>query len=314
MKIIRNNSSIDKESYLVATIGYFDGIHLGHKEIIKRIVNDAKSNEGESILITFWPHPRTILNKNINIKFILSKDDKHKLLNDMGIDILYIIKFTVNFSKISASEFINQFLIKKLNIDKLIIGYNHCFGHNREGNFRFLKKNKEKYPFKIEEVKKKEIDKKLEISSSEIRNKILNGEMKDASIMLGYRYFLEGNIISGDGIGKGINFPTANIKIDNSDKIIPKDGVYVAQAIIGNERYNGMVNIGYRPTVDGNSKTIEMHMFDFDDDLYGEVIQIIFIKRIRNEIKFDNLNELESKLNQDKKTAIKIIRDEKIRN
>jgi len=314
LKIIRDNSVLKENCYLVGTIGYFDGIHLGHKKILSKLVNEAKSKNGKSVLITFWPHPRTVLNQGESVNLLLSENDKHKNLKSFGVDILYIIEFTKEFSKLSALSFVREFLEKKIQISKLIIGYNHSFGHNREGNFGYLKKIQDKYSFEIEEVKKKEINNNLNISSSEIRKKISCGEMFEARIMLGYNYYIRGIVVKGDGIGKKMNFPTANIKIEDNTKLVPKDGVYAGKAIIENHEYKGMINIGFRPTLEGKLKRIEINIFDMTKDIYGKSLKIIFINRIRNEIKFDNLKKLELQLVNDKKEALKIIKNEEIRN
>lgn len=314
MKVIRDHSKLEDNSYLVATIGYFDGIHLGHKEIINRMITDAKSNNGKTVLISFWPHPRTILYENTSVELILSEKQKINLLKKMGIDIFYVIEFTKEFSQMSALAFIKEYLENKLRINKLIIGYNHSFGHKREGNFRFLKRNKENLSFEIDEVKKKEIDKNLKISSSEIRKKITKGKMRDARKMLGYHYHIRGKVIKGNGIGKNINFPTANISLKDNNKIIPMDGVYAVTIHLEKRNFRGMANIGFRPTVKGKNRTIEIHIFDFKKDIYGLSLKINFIKNIRNEIKFDNLKELEVQLNKDKYKATKILKNEEIRN
>lgn len=314
MKIIRDHSKLEVKSYLVATIGYFDGIHLGHKEIVNRMIADAKFNNGKTLLITFWPHPRTVLQENTSVELILSESQKINLLKKMGIDLLYVIEFTKEFSKISASFFIKEYLEKKLKINKLIIGYNHCFGHKREGNFKYLKRNKEKFSFEIDEVKKKEIDKNEKISSSEIRKKINMGKVKDAIKMLGYPYHIEGKVIKGNGIGKNINFPTANIDLKENNKIIPMDGVYAVTINLQEKKFSGMANIGFRPTVKGKNRTIEIHIFELKEDIYGLSIKINFIKHIRNEIKFKNLKELELQLKKDKINAIKILEYEEVRN
>ncbi len=229
MKVITDNSSINDSGYNIATIGYFDGIHLGHKKILKELVGQAQKRNGKSILITFWPHPRNILNPNTSVELLLSNDDKHLFLKNIGIDFLYIIEFTKEFSKISAHSFVENYIVKKLNISKLIIGYNHSFGHKREGNFNFLQKNIKKYNFDIQEVKKKEIDNKLKISSSSIRDQVRIGKVDVANKMLGYKYYITGEVIKGDGIGKKIKYPTANILPVNNSKLIPANGVYVCE-------------------------------------------------------------------------------------
>ena len=192
MKIVSDNSELKKSNYNIATIGYFDGIHIGHKKILKELVSQAKKNNGQSILVTFWPHPRTVLHKNTSVDLLLSEEDKHLLLKEFGVDVIYLIEFTKKFSKVTADTFINDILINKLHVDKLIIGYNHNFGFNREGNYSYLKKNSDKYGFDIQEVKKEEIDKTLKVSSTSIREKVKTGEFSLANKMLGYKFYLDG--------------------------------------------------------------------------------------------------------------------------
>ena len=312
MKIITDNSSIINSGYNVATIGYFDGIHLGHRKILDKLVEQAKSKRGKSILITFWPHPRNILNSNTSIELLLSNEDKHQLIEKLEVDYLYIIEFTKEFSKMSAHSFIKNFIVDKLNVSKLIIGYNHSFGHKREGNFLFLQKNNAKYNFEIQEVKKKEISDKLKISSSSIREEIRNGKIENANKMLGYKYFIEGEVVKGDGIGKKIKYPTANIMPYSNSKLIPGNGVYVCQVNFDDKNYQGMLNIGKRPTVNGKERRIELHIFNFNSNIYGEKVKISLVSKIRDEIKFKNVGELRKQLEKDEIELIKKLNYEKI--
>ena len=312
MKIVKDKSSLNYTKYSISTIGYFDGIHLGHKKIIKELVNQAKLNDGKSILITFWPHPKIVLKKDTNIRFLLSKEDKYKFLKNEGIDIIYLIEFTKDFSKVKAEKFIQEYLVKRLKINKLIIGYNHCFGYNREGNFNYLEKNRDKYHFNIQEIKKEEINNNFDISSSSIRKEIHEGNLKKANIMLGYNFFIKGKVIKGDGIGKKIGYPTANILLLDKEKIIPGNGVYVCKIFLENKYYGGMLNIGFRPTVNGKERRIEIHIFGLNYDLYDKILKIILIHKIRDEIKFTMLDELKVQLGKDKIKSIKILENEKV--
>ncbi len=314
MKIIRDKSSVKSSEYTIATIGYFDGIHLGHKKIINEVVKQAKQKDGTSILITFWPHPRTVLEANSEIEFLLSNSEKIKFLEEEGLDLIYLIEFTRDFSKIKAKEFIQNYLVKKLDIDKLVIGYNHNFGYKREGNYNFLEKNREKFEFDIQEIKKKEIDQNLNISSSDIRREILSGNIEQANLMLGYSFFISGTVIRGDGIGKKIGFPTANISIEEDEKILPGNGVYACKVQFEDKINSGMLNIGYRPTVDGKERRIEIHIFGINYDFYGNNLKIIIIKKIRDEIKFNSLDELKDQLRKDKIESNKVLNNEKVRN
>ena len=314
MKIVSDNSEVKKSNYNIATIGYFDGIHIGHKKILRELVSQAEKNNGQSILVTFWPHPRTVLHKNTSVDLLLSEEDKHLFLEEVGVDVIYLIEFTKAFSKVTADTFINDFLINKLHVDKLIIGYNHNFGFNREGNYSYLKKNRDKYDFDIQEVKKEEIDKTLEVSSSTIREKVKTGEFSHANKMLGYKFYLDGIVEEGDGIGKTIDFPTANITSSESSKILPGDGVYAANVNVDTEKLSGMVNIGFRPTVKGKDRRIELHIFNFNRNIYGKTLRIIFNSKIRDEIMFKNIKELKKQLEKDKIESIKLLNNEKIRN
>ena len=314
MKIVKDKSALNYTKYSIATIGYFDGIHLGHKKIIKELVNQAKLNGGKSVLITFWPHPKIVLKKDTNIHFLLSKEDKYKFLKNEGIELIYLIEFTKDFSKVKAEKFIQEYLVKRLKINKLIIGYNHCFGYNREGNFNYLEKNRGKYHFNIQEIKKEEINNNFDISSSSIRKEIHEGNLKKANVMLGYNFFIKGKVIKGDGIGKKIGYPTANILLLDKEKIIPGNGVYVCKIFIENKYYGGMLNIGFRPTVNGKERRIEIHIFGLNYDLYDKILKIILIHKIRDEIKFTTLDELKVQLGKDKIKSIKILENEKVRN
>lgn len=312
MKIIQDSSVLVNTSYHVCTVGYFDGVHLGHQKIIEKLVTDASTNKGKSILVSFWPHPRKVLYPNDHFDYIQSNEDKFKDIEKLGVDVVYLIKFTKEFSKVTAEKFVNDILVNKLQINKLIIGYNHHFGYKREGNFNYLYNLRKNLAFDIMEVKKREISKNFKISSSEIRGEILKGNMSKVSTMLGYKYFIKGEVIKGDGIGKKLDFPTANIKIQNEDKILPSDGVYAGYAIISDKKFIGMINIGKRPTVEGKERRVEMNIFDYNDMLYGKEMKISFIKRIRDERKFKNLDDLSKQLRKDKLETIKIIENEEI--
>ena len=312
MKIIQDSSVLVNTSYHVCTVGYFDGVHLGHQKIIEKLVTDASTNKGKSILVSFWPHPRKVLYPNDHFDYIQSNEDKFKDIEKLGVDVVYLIKFTKEFSKVTAEKFVNDILVNKLQINKLIIGYNHHFGYKREGNFNYLYNLRKNLAFDIEEVKKREISKNFKISSSEIRNEILKGNLSKVNMMLGYKYFIKGEVIKGDGIGKKLDFPTANIKIQNEDKILPSDGVYAGYAIISDKKFIGMINIGKRPTVEGKERRVEMNIFDYNDMLYGKEMKISFIKRIRDERKFKNLDDLSKQLRKDKLETIKIIENEEI--
>jgi len=301
MRIIKNNiTKIPKSDFNIATIGSFDGIHIGHKKILQTLTKIAKKNNGKSILITFWPHPRYVLKKNNDFKLLTSLEEKIKLFEKNKIDILYIVDFSLKFSKVSANKFIENILLEKLKINCLLIGYNNNFGRNREGNIRYLEENKKKFDIDIISIPKQSVD-KISISSTKIREYLNNGKISSANRLLGRKYSINGKVVRGNGIGRKINFPTANIEIDEPKKLLPKSGVYAVEVILNKKIYLGMLNIGYNPTIKNEKKSIEVNIFEFSEDIYNNKISINFIRRIRNEKKFKNLNELKKQLIKDKK-------------
>ena len=301
MRIIKNNiTKIPKSDFNIATIGSFDGIHIGHKKILQTLTKIAKKNNGKSILITFWPHPRYVLKKNNDFKLLTSLEEKIKLFEKNKIDILYIVDFSLKFSKVSANKFIENILLEKLKINCLLIGYNNNFGRNREGNIRYLEENKKKFDIDIISIPKQSVD-KISISSTKIREYLNNGKISSANRLLGRKHSINGKVVRGNGIGRKINFPTANIEIDEPKKLLPKSGVYAVEVILNRKIYLGMLNIGYNPTIKNEKKSIEVNIFEFSEDIYNNKISINFIRRIRNEKKFKNLNELKKQLIIDKK-------------
>ena len=301
MRIIKNNiTKIPKSDFNIATIGSFDGIHIGHKKILQTLTKIAKKNNGKSILITFWPHPRYVLKKNNDFKLLTSLDEKIKLFEKNKIDILYIVDFSLKFSKVSANKFIENILLEKLKINCLLIGYNNNFGKNREGNIRYLEENNKKFDIDIISIPKQSVE-KISISSTKIREYLNDGKISSANRLLGRKYSINGKVVRGNGIGRKINFPTANIEIDEPKKLLPKSGVYAVEVILNRKIYLGMLNIGYNPTIKNEKKSIEVNIFEFSEDIYNNKISINFIRRIRNEKKFKNLNELKKQLIIDKK-------------
>ncbi|WP_375578097.1 bifunctional riboflavin kinase/FAD synthetase [Marivirga tractuosa] len=291
----------------VVTIGTFDGIHLGHQEIISRIIELAKSVDGETALVTFWPHPRYVLSSNHeDMKLLTTFDEKAEILAQLGLDHIVRINFTKEFSQWTSEQFIQRIIISALHTKRLVIGYDHRFGKDREGGFEHLKKHSDRYGFQVEEISKQTID-DVGISSTKIRNAVDAGKVELAHDFLGRFYEINGEVVSGDKIGKTLGFATANIKIEESYKLVPADGAYAVIAEIKSKQYKAMLNIGYRPTVDGKSKKIEANLFDFSDEIYGEKIKISFIKRLRDEIKFDSKDELSNQLQKDKEKAMQIL-------
>ncbi len=285
----------------VVTSGTFDGVHLGHRQILQRLNQIARQSDGESVVITFWPHPRLVLypDHGDHLQLLNTFEEKADLLAKSGIDHLICITFTKEFSQLSSQEFIQQILIDKINTKKLVIGYDHKFGRNREGSFQHLKENAHKYGFEVEEIPRQDID-HVGISSTLIRKTLLEGNVQVSNQYLTHPYTLSGEVVAGDKLGRAIGFPTANLAIANPHKLIPANGVYAIEATISEISYQGMLNIGYRPTVGGSKRTIEAHLFDFDQDIYGEKVTITFVKKIRDEAKFTNMEALKAQLIKDK--------------
>lgn len=291
----------------VVTIGTFDGIHLGHQEIISRIIELAKSVDGETALVTFWPHPRYVLSQNHdNLKLLTTFDEKAEILDQLGLDHIVKVNFTKEFSQWTSEQFIQRIIISALHTKRLVIGYDHRFGKDRKGGFKHLKEHSGRYGFEVEEISKQTID-DVGISSTKIRNAIEAGQVELAHDFLGRYYEINGKVVSGDKIGKTLGFATANIHVEEAYKLVPADGAYAVIVEINDNEYKGMLNIGYRPTVDGKSKKIEANIFNFSDEIYGEKIKISFIKRLRDEIKFDSKEELSKQLQKDKEKALQIL-------
>jgi len=291
-----------KEHLSVLTIGTFDGVHIGHQKIIERL-NQIKSKDFErSMILTFYPHPRMVLDQSNDIKMLTTMEEKIHLLEKFGLDDLIIEPFTKAFSRLSALDFVRNILVNQLNIKKLVIGYDHHFGKNREGNFEQLSEYGELYDFKVEEISAQEIE-SVSVSSTKIRKAIENGDMEKANKYLGYNYLLTGKIITGQGIGRKINFPTVNLHIAEDYKLIPSKGVYIVKAHFNEKSNFGIMNIGFRPTVGGKGQTIEIHLLDFKDDLYGSTMQIEVLMRLRDEKKFESIEELATQISKDEKSA-----------
>lgn len=301
MKVYKNASEYDKKPSVV-TIGTFDGVHIGHKAILKRVTDAAEANRLESVLLTFFPHPRQVVQSVSNLRLINTIEEKKKLLEKEGLNSLVIHPFTKEFSRLTAEEYVRDVLVKELAAKKIIIGYDHRFGRNRTADISDLKAYGKTYGFEVVEISAQELN-EVAVSSTKIRRALGKGDITTANNYLGYEYFLTGTIVKGRKIGRTINFPTANIHIDETYKLIPKIGVYVVRTIINNKIYYGITSIGTNPTVNGEAKTIETHLLDFEGDLYGEALEISFLKYIREEKKFDSVPELQSAIEQDEAFA-----------
>ncbi|GAA4972876.1 bifunctional riboflavin kinase/FAD synthetase [Algibacter aquimarinus] len=306
MSKVQNIEEYKSVQPTVITIGTFDGVHIGHQQIIKRLINTGKTENLKSVILTFFPHPRMVLQKDSNIKLINTIDERSQILDDLGLDYLLIKKFTKDFSRLSAEDFVKQILVDKLKAKKIIIGYDHRFGRNRNADINDLKTFGETFNFEVEEISMQEIN-DVAVSSTKIRNALKDGDIMRANKFLGYNFMLNGTVVEGKGLGRTLQFPTANILIEEDYKLIPKQGVYIVNSKIKNKLYFGMMNIGENPTVDGNEETIEVHFFGFNKDIYGRKIQINLLKHIREEQKFESVDALKNQLNKDKKTALDYI-------
>ena len=306
MITVQNISKFDKEHYTAITIGTFDGVHIGHRKILERLINNAKDLDLKATVLTFFPHPRMVLQKDADIKMLNTLEEKTKILESIGIDYLIIHPFTQEFSRLTATDFVRDMLVHHLKAKKVIIGYDHRFGRNRNANIQDLISFGSIYDFTVEEISAQEID-DVSVSSTKIRKALENGDIKTANEYLGYAYMLTGSVEQGKALGRKINFPTANLHIEASYKLIPKIGVYVVESILNNKKVYGMMNIGFNPTVDGSKKRVEIHFFDFNQDLYGQNIQISILDRIRDEKKFDSVESLQHQLEQDKITSLQLI-------
>lgn len=303
MKVHQSIANYDhKELSSVLTIGTFDGVHIGHQKIIERLNQIKKEPSERSMILTFYPHPRRVLDQSNDIKMLTTIDEKIILLEKFGLDDLIIEPFTKEFSRLSALDFVRNILVNQLHIKKLVIGYDHQFGKNREGNFEQLSEYGDLYDFKVEKISAQEID-SVSVSSTKIRKAIEMGDMETANAYLGYHYLLTGKIIKGQGIGRKINYPTVNLNIEEDYKLIPKKGVYIVRTNLNKDTVNGIMNIGFRPTVGGKGQTIEIHLLDFNADLYGSSMQIEVLHRLRDEKKFENIEELAGQIASDEKSA-----------
>lgn len=307
MKVYRNINKFPGCKNAVVTTGTFDGLHIGHRTILSKLKEIASKVDGETVVLTFFPHPRMVLFPDNDLKLIDTINERIDFLEKEGIDHLIIHPFSKEFSRLSSVEFVREILVNKIGTKKLVIGYNHQFGRNREGSFKHLKEYSSLYGFEVEEIPAKLID-DVDVSSTKIRKALLEGDIKTANTYLNRNFTLSGKVNHGNKIGREIGFPTANIIVEESYKIIPGNGAYAVKVWIDNTAYNAMLNIGYRPTFNSESNVkIEVHIFDFDKDIYDKIIKIEFIDRLRNEIKFDNAQELKNQLNIDKNAALKLL-------
>lgn len=307
MRVLRNIEELPAFHNAVLTIGTFDGVHIGHQHILSRINQIAKEEQGESILLTFDPHPRIVLSNDNNVRLLTTLNEKIELLEDNGIDNVVVVKFSRSFSEMSPDEYIDDFLYKRFRPNVVVIGYDHKFGRDRGGDIQLLAERGQELGFRVEEIPKQEVD-EIAVSSTKIRNALQNGEVQRANELLGHPFSLEGTVVRGDGIGRQLGYPTANLQVDDPHKLIPRDGVYAVRIIYQDAVYKGMLSIGLRPTFHATIRTIEVNIFNFNHDIYGQRLRIEIVQEIRDEEKFDSSNELINKMDEDKQTALEILK------
>lgn len=290
----------------MVTIGTFDGVHLGHQKILEQIISSAQSNDCESLVLTFFPHPRMVLQEGTEMKQLNTLNEKIALLANLGIDHLVVHPFDKEFSRMTAEEFVQKVLVDTFKVQKIIIGYDHRFGRNRTADINDLIEYGNIYGFEVEQISAQEIN-AVSVSSTKIRAALSEGQIELANDYLGYEYSMTGTVTKGQQLGRTIGYPTANIQIEEDYKLIPQNGVYVAKCLVNQQTIYGMMNIGNRPTVNGITQTIEINLFDFNEDIYGQTITVALLKRMRNEQKFDSLDALKNQLALDKQTALSYI-------
>lgn len=294
----------------VITTGTFDGLHLGHQKVISHTINIAREKNGTPVILTFWPHPRLVLGKG-DFNLLNTFEEKNQIFKDLGVEHVYYQKFTPEFAQLSSEEYVKTILVEKFGVHTLVVGYDHQFGKERTGKFETLGDLAIKYGFSLEKVDALNVN-SLSVSSTKIRNLIENGNVCESNKMLGYDYSVEGNVVEGHKIGAKLGFPTANIKLSDTKKMIPGNGVYAVYARINEKIYKGALNIGYRPTFPDqlHEKSIEVNLFDFSDNIYNAQITVYFIKKLREELKFNTVDDLISQMHLDKENAKTVLNGE----
>ncbi|HPI80751.1 MAG: bifunctional riboflavin kinase/FAD synthetase [Cyclobacteriaceae bacterium] len=311
MKIYHSIDDFPKVNNAIVTSGTYDGVHIGHQKILARLKEIAEKFKGETVVITFWPHPRLVLYPEENTLQVLNTfEEKAALLKEQGIQHLLRIPFTKEFSQKSSQEFIDNILVKKIGTKKLVIGYDHRFGKNREGSFEQLKLNGPQYGFDVEEIPRQDVD-NVGVSSTKIRKALTEGDIETATHFLGRPYSISGMVVKGEKLGRVLGFPTANVDVDSHYKLIPAEGIYAVMVEHAHKAYGGMLYIGHRPTVGGTQRSIEVNIFDFDKDIYGEDITIKLMAPIRKDAHFDDLEALKKQLIVDKSSALNVLREGK---
>lgn len=301
MRVFRNLDKLPAFNNSVITIGTFDGVHIGHQKLIAKIKSLSKQIGGESIIITFHPHPRIVINpQDKSLRLLNTLEEKIALLEKYGVDNVVVVPFSRDFSEQTAESYISSFLVRNFQPKYIVIGYNHHFGVNRSGDYTLLEKMKEQYGYEMVEINKETLE-EIDVSSSQIRNSLLHGDIKLANELLGHNYTVSGTVVKGLQNGRRLGYPTANIKVPDENKLIPKLGIYAVKVHHGDKTYAGMLSIGTNPTFDGTERTIEVNILDFNKDVYGETLTLEFISYLRDEKKFESLDALIEELKNDEK-------------
>ena len=306
MTVLTATDSSIPQTPSVVTIGTFDGVHIGHQKIIKKLIKKAAKENLISVVLTFFPHPRMVLQQNPNIELLNTISERKEILSGLGLDFIYVKEFTKTFADLSARDFVKTILVDTLHAKYVIIGYDHQFGKDRSANIDDLKRFGAEFGFQVEEISAQDVE-DVAVSSTKIRTALKSGDIKTANSFLGYNYYINGTVVKGKGFGKKMEFPTANINVPDSYKLIPKNGVYVVASSYGGNTIYGMMNIGVNPTFDANKKTIEAHFFDFDQNIYDQDLKIVFLDRLRDEHKFESVDALIAQLRRDRTNAQQII-------
>ncbi len=304
MKVYKDLSALPIFTHAVITTGSFDGVHVGHVQIIEQLIKEAQQINGTAVLITFYPHPKQVVQmKEKTLQILNTPDEKYALLQSKGIQNIVVVPFDKSFSELSAQDYIQHFLVNRFKPSVIIVGHDHRFGNNRLGDFYLLQSKEAEFNFKVKEIPE-HVLKNITISSTKIREALLSGNIETAASFLGYNYFFSGTVVEGNKLGRTIGYPTANLLITDEYKLIPSNGVYAVDVLLYNRNLQGMMNIGMRPTVDGTKRAIEVNIFNFDEDIYGQTLQITLKNNLRNEVKFAGLAELQAQLAKDKENAI----------
>jgi riboflavin kinase/FMN adenylyltransferase len=309
MQVHRDIDNLPLFRNAIITIGTFDGVHMGHRQVIQRLKADAAAVNGETVIITFHPHPRKVVSSAIlGIRLINTLEEKTELLRNLGIDHLVVVPFTDAFANQPAGKYLEDFIIGKFHPHTIIIGYDHRFGRDRLGDYRLLEKSSSQYGYRLKEIPKHVLE-NIAISSTNIREAILHSDIDTANKLLGYEFFFSGEVVHGDKLGRKLGYPTANLKITNEEKIIPGNGIYAVYVSLDNsaDKMKGMMSIGFRPTVDGKKRVAEVNIFDFDREIYGQTLTVYVKKYLREEIKFDGLDALVKQIDQDKISSLKLL-------